>query len=57
MTRLQVNPGTAESDEDLVATNHGRAVGVLKDKIGPQSASAWDFPEDLTDIMEGKAEG
>ena len=57
MTRLQVNPGTVESDEDLVATNHGRAVGVLKDKIGPQSASAWDFPEDLTDIMEGKAEG
>jgi prevent-host-death family protein len=32
-----------------------RALGALKGKIGPQPDEAWTFPEDLTDLMEGKA--
>lgn len=60
----------AEQGQEVIVTSHGRAVakispveqprralGLLKGKIGPQSADAWDFPDDLTDIMEGKTEG
>lgn len=56
--------------EEVIVTSQGRAVakispiepprrvlGLLKGKIGPQAADGWDFPDDLTDIMEGKTEG
>jgi prevent-host-death family protein len=60
----------AEGGQELIVTSHGHAVakispiekprrvlGLLKGKIGPQPVDAWDFPDDLTDIMEGKIEG
>lgn len=59
----------AEHGQEVIVTNHGRAVakispveqprrslGLLKGKIGPQPPEAWDFPDDLTDIMEGRTE-
>lgn len=33
-----------------------RILGLLKGKIDLQPADAWDFPDDLTDIMENKTE-
>ena len=58
----------AEHGQEVIVTSHGRAVakitpverprrilGLLKGKIGPQPADAWDFPDDLTDLMEGKS--
>lgn len=60
----------AERGQEVMVTNHGRVVaklspveqprrklGLLKGKIGPQPDDAWEFPGDLTDIMEGKVEG
>jgi prevent-host-death family protein len=59
----------AEQGQEVIVTSHGRAVakiapvdrprrqlGALKGKIGPQPADAWDFPDDLTDLMEGNLE-
>ena len=58
----------AEQGQEVIVTSHGRAVakiapveqprrvlGLLKSRIGPQPVDAWDFPEDLTDLMEGKS--
>ncbi len=60
----------AKKGQEVVLTNHGKSVaklgpttdatprkpGILKGKIGPIPADAWDMPDDLIDIMEGKAE-
>jgi len=60
----------ADRGQEVIVTSQGRPVakispierprrmlGLLKGKIGPQAADAWDFPDDLTDIMEGKTRG
>ena len=59
----------AQRGHEVIVTSHGHAVakigpmtkvpripGILKGKITIPSDDAWDFPDDLTDIMEGKTE-
>jgi len=57
----------ADRGQEVIVTSQGRPVakispierprrmlGLPKGKIGAQPADAWDFPDDLTDIMVGK---
>ena len=60
----------AQKGREIVLTSHGKSVaklgpagqaasrkpGLLKGKIGPIPDDAWDMPENLIEIMEGKAE-
>ena len=60
----------AQKGREIVLTSHGKSVaklgpasqvasrkpGLLKGKIGPIPVDAWDMPENLIEIMEGKAE-
>jgi prevent-host-death family protein len=60
----------ARKGQEVVLTNHGKAVaklgpstdlrprkpGILKGKIGPIPADAWEMPGDLIDIMSGRPE-
>jgi len=67
-THLSDYLAKAQQGQEVIVTNHGRAVarlcpvnkarvpGVLKGKIEPQPADAWDFPTSLTAIMEGDVE-
>ena len=34
--------------------NKKRVIGLLKDQVPQIPDDAWDFPEDLTDMMEGR---
>ena len=67
-THLSDYLAMAQQGQEVVVTNHGRAMvklcpmkkqrvpGVLKGKITPQPADAWEFPADLAAIMEGEIE-
>jgi prevent-host-death family protein len=60
----------ARNGGEVVLTSHGKSVaklcpsdepaprkpGILKGKIGPIPDDVWDMPDDLIEIMEGRAE-
>jgi hypothetical protein len=57
VSRRRVNPFIfSPAGERVPPPLFTRKPGILKGEIGPIAADACDMPEELIDLMEGKAE-